>query len=93
MYQWAVPCLLYQYVWENPSEYKGLKSFHEILVLITFAQSGPLNMHAELSSGIQSLNSSLNLHLLPSFVCASSEGSGGICSFAGSSELLLLTYA
>ena len=22
--QWAVPYLLYQYVWENPSEYKGL---------------------------------------------------------------------
>ena len=22
--QWAAPYLLYQYVWENPSEYKGL---------------------------------------------------------------------
>ena len=23
--QWTVPFLLYQYVWENPSGYKGLK--------------------------------------------------------------------
>ena len=24
-YKWAIPYFLYQYVWENPSEYKGLK--------------------------------------------------------------------
>ena len=31
--QWAVPYLLYQYLWENPSEYKGLKNIHIVKYL------------------------------------------------------------
>ena len=30
-YKWAIQYLLYQYVWENPSEYKGLFSLQPLL--------------------------------------------------------------
>ena len=37
-------------------------------------------MHANIFSYIRGLNFSLNLHLHPCFICASSEGSGHICT-------------
>ena len=29
--QWVVPYLLYQYIWENPSDYEGLRTTVKVL--------------------------------------------------------------
>ena len=48
----------------------------EILVLIAYTQTHPLNTQADISSRSRGLNFGLSLHLHPNLVYASRESSG-----------------